>query len=121
MDDIDKKYNVIAGYDKLAAEVWRDKQYFLTHDDIAKYRNMSVSQSKTHLQRAKYILKHEGEMWTWGLSNRAKFALLKRGYKNFKQFIEDLDEVELEAFDGVGEVVADEIKRWVKTRQSGAF
>ena len=52
-------------------------------------------------------------MWTWGLSNRAKFALLKRGYRNLKQLLDDIDNVEIQSFEGVGEVVAHEIHNWI--------
>jgi len=114
-----KKYNLIKEHDELAAEIYMDRcYYFLTFSEIAELRNISASSAKSAKKRADYILKHSNELWLRGLSRRARLALLRDGYTNLKQLINDVitKKRDLEGIPSVGHKVAIEITEWVVSK-----
>lgn len=114
-------YEFIKQYDAQAAEVWLSRKLWAsTHISISETMNVSPSQSRQAYNRAKYILKHKNEMWTVGLSNRAKFALLRNGYKNLKELVHDLEinGFSLSDKDGIGETTAEEVQRWIGNKKA---
>lgn len=122
-DDILKyhpQYLIINKYDNRAAIVWLERMLWrTTHVSMSEIMNVSPSESRQLYKRAKYILEHQNEMWTNGLSNRAKFALLKQGYKSLKQLIHDIevDGVDICTIEGIGENVSGEITRWLNKQK----
>lgn len=111
-------HNVIQKQDPLAADIYLDRvYYYLTWNEIAEYRKISVSQCKLLFSRAKYILRNPNEYWMLGLSRRARLALQRNGYRNLEQLKKDLDnDVDLESKDGIGHMIDYEVRRWVKSR-----
>ncbi len=114
-----KRYNIIREHDELAAEIYMDRcYYFLTFSEIAELRNISASSAKAAKKRADYILNHSDELWLRGLSRRARLALLRDGYTDLKQLIDDVitKKRDLENIPSVGHKVAVEIIQWVSSK-----
>lgn len=117
--DIDVKYNQIKAYDELAATVWLDRVYwFLNYNEIAEYLRISTSKAKQLYRQANYILDHQDVMWVDGLSKRSRFALLRHGFRDLKTLIHQVEEegLDLKSIDGVGDMVENEIRRWLNRK-----
>lgn len=108
----------VKGIDPLAAEIYLDKRYyFLTISEVADLRSMPIELVSHKYKKAKDLIRNKGTAWTYGLSNRAKTALIKNGYKGIEQLKKDIDqEVDLEDLSGIGHKVAVEIRRWASRK-----
>lgn len=108
-------YNFIKKFGELAAKVYKDKKYYyLSNQEIAEYRGLSIDEVKDLIAKGKTLIKDKNTAWMTGLSNRAKAALIKNKYQQFSELYKDVmnEKIDLECFDGVGHKVALEIRRW---------
>ena len=102
-------------YDELAAKIYRDKKdYYLTLNEIAKYRKLPLEEVKRHYSTAKKLLKDKNNAWLHGLGNRAREALKVSKYRDLETLCNDVrnELVDLEDFNKIGHKVACEIRRW---------
>lgn len=87
----------------------------MKNKEIAEYRNLSVNQVDELYKKAVSILKNRDEAWLYGLSTRAKLALIaSEKYSNFKDLYSDImdNNADLECLPKVGHKVAIEIRGW---------
>lgn len=106
-----KNYELIKRYDEMAAEIYKDRCHCLSFNEIANLRGMSLSNVRDLYNRAKYILNHTEELWTEGLSRRAKLALLRNGYKSVNQVRKDV--LVLHKKPSIGDQILGEITDWL--------
>lgn len=95
----------------MAAEIYKDKYHCLTFNEIAELRGISLSNARGLYDRAKYILKHSEEMWTEGLSRRARQALLRNGYRSVNSVRGDLHNLHKKP--SIGDKVLYEVRTWL--------
>lgn len=112
------KYNTIHEFDELAAEIYKDKQSFLTIGEIAKLRGMTTSGVKEKLNQAQYILKHSEQMWMKGLSKRTRDALLRNGYDTLLKLETATSENQIEILSkpSIGVQTIHEVLEWLKSK-----
>lgn len=109
-------YNVIAKFDELAADIWRDKIVFeFTYVEIAEHRELKSSFIKQKFSTAKCILAHKEQMWLSGRSTRAKHALLQAGFTSKEQLYDVVSRgvMDLGELPNIGDKTRDEIRRWL--------
>lgn len=113
-----EKYEFVKQFDELAAEIYMDKHDgLLTLNMVAEHRELHIDLVKDKYKIARLMLKNKNEAWLHSgnkLSNRAKKALLKNGYKDLKALHDDIraERVDLESLSRVGHKVAVEIRKW---------
>jgi len=106
--------------DSQAAEVYSDRlEFSLPFTEIAHYRGIPLGGAIALYIQAKTILKDPQKAWLYGLSARAKHAILLAGYTNFLHLYTDVVTagVDLEAHTLIGHKVACEIGRWCRKRR----
>lgn len=120
MNDLTEQYEFIKQYDELAAEVYYDRKYFLTYNEIAAHRGIKVSEAKDKYSLAKKMLRNPDSAWMTGLSNHAKNKLVSNGYTEMKRLLDDVlnETIDLECLKGIGHQAAVEIRRWCVRKRS---
>lgn len=112
-----EQHAFVTGFDPLAADVYMDiKFYSLFKHEIAKYRNLTLSEVKCSYDKARELLKNREQAWLYGLSNRAKLAIVATGkYNDFKCLYDDVmtNNEDLEDLPRIGHKVAVEVHGWI--------
>ena len=110
-------YNFVSQFDVVAAEVYRDKKYyFLSLKDISAHRNMDIFDTERAYSKARELLKNREQAWLYGLSKRAKIAILATDkYNSFKSLCDDVmdNNEDLELLPKIGHKVAVEVRGWI--------
>lgn len=110
-------YLFVKKFDQLAADVYIDKKhYFLRIKEIAEYRKLRASEVDALYKKAQEMLKNREQAWMYGLSKRAKLAIVATGkYKEFKDLYDDVmsNNTDLEALPKIGHKVALEVHGWL--------
>jgi len=112
-------YKFVMRFNPLAAEIYQDKKYYyLSYNDMAEIRGLSIYETKKLFFIAKGILKDRDKAWMLGLSNRAKLALTKNKIINKAQLYNKVmkENSDLEEFKGIGHKVALEIHGWLLSK-----
>jgi len=105
----------IRAVNELAWKVYEDKhEYYLTINEIAKYRKINACEVRRLYKEAEQILRLGDDYWLYGLSERARKALKQCGYESFDQIRADLLDrrFDIEDLKGIGHKVAFEIRSW---------
>lgn len=109
-------YDIIKAFDEVAADIYRDKEYFRrTYTEIAELRGYTSSFVKQKYASAKSVLKHQEQMWAVGLSLRARNALLRAGFRSKQEVYDVVSKgiVDLAELPDIGDKTRSEIREWL--------
>jgi len=109
-------YKIILRHDHLAAAIYQDRQlYSFSVQEISELRGITPSDIRKKYKDAKDIIKLPDEAWLYGLSSRAKKAILEHTkYVSKQKLRNDIINgiIDLETLPNVGHKVACEVLRW---------
>lgn len=110
-------YSFVKKFDALAAEIYIDiKWYLLKPERIAEYRKITLPEVEALYSKAKGLLKDRNQAWLYGLSPRAKLAIIAtEKYKDFADLYNDVmgNNTDLEALPKIGHKSSLEIHGWI--------